>query len=45
MANLTIITAKATKINAFCFYFYTYIISSSTLSIFVDKIFLQNYKF
>lgn len=31
---LTIITAKATKINAFVFTFYTYIISSSTLYIF-----------
>lgn len=31
---LTIITAKATKINAFVFTFYTYVISSSTLYLF-----------
>lgn len=31
---LTIVTSKATKINAFVFTFYTYIISSSTLFIF-----------
>ena len=31
---LTIITAKATKINAFVFTFYTYLISSSTLYLF-----------